>query len=733
MTGPFSKDKMKSLKALRERAEAILHTQPDKTPTLATADVQALVLELSMHQIELELQNEELRQTQIELAEARDQYADLYDFAPFGYLTLTPDGTVVEANLTAAAKLGVERKRLLQSNLSEFLSREAADRFYLHRQRVFDSDSRQFCELEFGRDERARCIRFESVALDSESGRLCRSAMIDISDLKAARQRATDSEARLKTLNDSLTQRAAEQTREVRLLAEAVAHLGEGVLITRDRLDWPGPEIVFVNQAMCRICGYAADELIGQSPRLLQGDGTERETLKRIKAELAAGRSCRAELINYRKDGSSYPAELFITPLWDDAGRRTHFVSIYRDVTERKRAEEALRRSHERLEQRVRERTAELEQANQVCESANAIKSRFLAATSHDLRQPLQAVELYLSVLAQQFDRPQQREIYRKIRDSLNSMAELLDTLLDLSRFESGNCTPSRQDFRLQAVLDRIIANNWQQAKNKGLAIECGDVDCVLHSDPALLERILENFVTNAVRYTRQGSITIACSRGPDSAWISVSDTGIGIAPKDLDTIFEVYGQLDNPLRDRTKGFGLGLAIVKHVAELLEHRLQVRSVPDEGSTFAIEVPVAKASVEVVGLPVSGPAPETSRSGAVLLVDDDPVIIDAMTMLLEMKGFSVDSAADGEAALNRIADGIRPNVLVCDYRLPDGSGIEVIERIRKAIRTCLPAVLLTGDISIRKTETQNCANCTVLYKGVETEVLVSVLGKLLAKQ
>ena len=251
--------------------------------------------------------------------------------------------------------------------------------------------------------------------------------------------------------------------------AEAVAQLDEGVLITRDNLNWPGP-IVFVNQAMCRICGYAAEELIGQSPRLLQGDGTECETLKRIKAELAAGRSCRSEL--------------FMTPLWDDAGQRTHFVSIYRDITERKLAEEALRWRHELLEQRVRKRTAELEASNQVCESANAVKSRFLATTSHDFRQPLQAVELYLSVLAQ-----------------------LLDTLLDLSRFDSGNCTPSLQDFRLRAVLDRIIANNGQQAKNKGLAIECGAVDCVLHSDPALLERILENSVTNAIRYTQKDSI----------------------------------------------------------------------------------------------------------------------------------------------------------------------------------------------------------------------------------
>lgn len=158
-----------------------------------------------------------------------------------------------------------------------------------------------------------------------------------------------EAEEALMRLNETLEQRITDQTREIRLLAEAIANLGEGVLITNDNLDWPEPQIVFVNEAMCRISGYTAKELLGRSPRIMQGEGTDRATLDRIKAELSAGRFCSAELVNYRKDGSPYDAELFITPLFNPEGRRTNFVSIHRDISERKRAAAALREREQRL------------------------------------------------------------------------------------------------------------------------------------------------------------------------------------------------------------------------------------------------------------------------------------------------------------------------------------------------------------------------------------------------
>ncbi|MBN2700408.1 MAG: PAS domain S-box protein [Methylothermaceae bacterium] len=731
MTDKSSREISNSINSLRKRAEAILQLRPSDHPTLATEDVRALIQELSVHQIELELQNEELRQAQHELAQARDRYTDLYDFAPFGYVMLTKDGTILEANHKAASLLGINRSQLPRNPFSKFLTQESADVLYLHLQDVFGGDDQQICEIELvARGGSSRTLRLESISVGAGPGCLCRSALIDISGLKSAQRLLTEHKEALRWLNETLEQQVADKTREVRLLAEAVSHLGEGVLITTDYLDWPGPKIVFVNEAMCRISGYRRDELLGQTPRLLQGEGTDREAVARIRTELQAGDSCTAEIVNYRKDGSRYDAEWFITPLFDAEGRHTNFVSIHRDITARKRSEAALRQSHALLERRVRERTAELEEANTICHKANEAKSRFLSAVSHDLRQPLQSVELYLSVLAPQLERPQQRELCRKIRESLLSMADMLNDLLDLSRFESGTLKPSKTDFPLHSVLSRIVANHLAQATEKSLRLECVETSLIVHSDPALLERVLDNFVANAVRYTDQGIVKIDCHRGAQGAWIDVSDTGKGIAEKDLETIFETYHQLDNPMRDRNKGFGLGLSIVKLIAELLDHRLKVDSTPGVGSTFAIEVPLGHAMELPAAVQPSTQATHEAAGGhVVLVVDDDPVLVDAITLILQSGGYQVYGASNGDEALQWIADGGRPDAMICDYRLPGRNGMDVIAEIRKATADNLPALLFTGDTSTPEIGAQTLLNFKVLNKAVETEILLSAVRTL----
>ncbi|WP_084684901.1 PAS domain S-box protein [Methylohalobius crimeensis] len=721
-----------SFNSLRKRAEAMLQLRPSEYPTLATEDVRALIQELSVHQIELELQNEELRQAQHELAQARDRYTDLYDFAPFGYVMLAKDGAILEANHKASTLLGVNRSQLPRSPFSKFLTQESADVLYLHLQDVFGGDDPQICEIELVKTGgSSRTLRLESISVGAEPGRLCRCALIDISDLKSAERLLKKNKEALHRFNDTLEQQIVEQTREVRLLAAAVSHLGEGVLITTDDLDWPDPTIVFVNEAMCRISGFHRDELLGRTPRMLQGEDTDHEAIARIKAELQAEHPCTAEIVNYRKDGSRYDTEWFITPLFDVEGRHTNFVSIHRDITARKRSEAELRQSHALLERRVRERTAELEEANRICHRANETKSRFLSAVSHDLRQPLQAAELYLSVLASQLERPEQRELYQKIRQPLLSMADMLNDLLDLSKFESGTLKPSQIDFPLHSVLSRIVANHLAQATEKSLRLECVETSPIVHSDPALLERVLDNFVANAVRYTDQGIVKIDCHRGAHSAWIAVSDTGKGIAEKDLETIFETYHQLDNPMRDRNKGFGLGLSIVKLIAELLDHRLKVDSTPGVGSTFAIEVPLARTTKPPAAVHPSTQATHEAAGGyVVLVVDDDSVLVDAITLILRSGGYQVHGASNGDEALQWIADGVRPDAMICDYRLPGRNGMDVIAEVRKALDDNLPALLFTGDTSTPEIKAQQNLNCKVLNKAVETEILLSAVRTLI---
>ncbi len=347
-------DHPKPTKTLRERAEEKLRTTQKDVAKMTTADVQRLVHELQVHQIELELQNQELRETQVELARTRDRYSDLYEFAPVGYLSLDDKSVIHEANLTAANLLARERPSLIGHHLSDFVARESQNALYLRWHEALESIIRTQCEVRITRlDGSAFDAQLDIVVCGTNPGNSgvsqieeVRVTLSDISQRKAA-------EAELQRLNETLEQRVAERTSEVQLLAEAISHLGEGVLITEDELEWPGPKVVFVNEAMCRITGYSAEELIGETPRILQGERTNRGTMDWLKSELAAGRSCMIEAINYRKDGTSYDVELLVTPLINEEGQRTNFVAIHRDISERKRMEEALRESEKRFRQAV--------------------------------------------------------------------------------------------------------------------------------------------------------------------------------------------------------------------------------------------------------------------------------------------------------------------------------------------------------------------------------------------
>lgn len=335
--------------SLRARAEAMVQISLAGVADLTADEVRRLLFELQVHQIELEIQNEELLRAQVELASSRDRYTDLYDFAPVGYLTLSRHGAIEQANLTAAAMLGVERRMLKGRKFSDFVNRDSQDKWHLHRRDVFNNSATCGCELQMAIRDLTPTFRLQSLATPDERGKVlqCRLALSDVTD----RRIAYDALAALNIDMDRKTgHTASELSRSIerlRLLSEAVAHLGEGVMITGDGLDWPGPEIVFVNPAMCQIAGYSDLEMIGQSPRMLQGTATDPKTLEKIRKQLLSQGSAVAELVNYRKDGTPYDVELFITPLFDSTGKRTNFVSIQRDITERKAIAESLRQEHE--------------------------------------------------------------------------------------------------------------------------------------------------------------------------------------------------------------------------------------------------------------------------------------------------------------------------------------------------------------------------------------------------
>jgi CheY-like chemotaxis protein len=311
-------------------------------------------------------------------------------------------------------------------------------------------------------------------------------------------------------------------------------------------------------------------------------------------------------------------------------------------------------------------------------------------------------------------------------------MGGLLDALLDISKLDGGAIVPKKRDVRLQEILERIFTGNIQQAEEKGLELIRTEHDCVVHSDPGLLERIVENYVANAIRYTESGRVSIECRPVGNSIKIVVSDTGVGIAAGELEKVFDEYYQLDNPVRDLRKGLGLGLSIVRLIAKLLDHPIDVSSTPGKGSSFFVEVPLGEEKSERAAAPAQvQTAPSDRREPIVLFVDDDPAIVDATTMLLKLSGFQVHSALCGSEALAHVANGIRPDVIVTDYRLPGLSGIEVVRQVRERMGETTPTVLMTGDTSSKEIALAGLPECTVLHKPVDTDQLVSLMEFLTA--
>lgn len=407
-----------------------------------------------------------------------------------------------------------------------------------------------------------------------------------------------------------------------------------------------------------------------------------------------------------------------------DVGGLIFFAEV---ITKRVLAERALRESHEVLEDRVALRTRELDRAHKEAVRADVLKSRFLSAASHDLRQPLQAASIYLSALERQTLDPLQRDICDRVRQSLEAMTDIINALLDISRLESGHIKPQVRDFDIGQMIDRVVIDNRPQAEEKGLELLVESCHEFARSDPALLERILDNFVSNAIRYTETGRIEIRCECQAGMMRLSVSDTGAGIPLDKQETIFDEYVQLGNRARDWRKGLGLGLSIVRHIARILGHEVELRSEPGRGSVFTVSVPVGTG---VGARPASADArvPRTAsdRHGVVLIVDDDDAVRQSLRLLLKIEGFEAHAAESAATAQALIEGGLRPDVVISDYRLPKGDGVSLLGALRARLGG-LPAVLMTGDLQVRSLADD--PQTTVIHKPVDSDLLLGLLRTL----
>ena len=396
-------------------------------------------------------------------------------------------------------------------------------------------------------------------------------------------------------------------------------------------------------------------------------------------------------------------------------------VITYEDVTERRRTAEALSAA---------KRQAEL---------ASLGKSRFLAAASHDLRQPLQTLALLQGLLAKKVVGEKAQKLIGGIDEALGAMTGMLNTLLDINQIEVGAVKPETADFPVNDLLDQLKDELTYHAQAAGLGFRVMTCTLSIRSDRRLLEQMLRNLISNALKYTPRGRVLVGCRRRQGKLRIEIWDTGIGIPQSELKAIFEEYHQVDNAARQRSHGLGLGLSIVKSLGELLGHPIRVRSLHGKGSVFSIEVPLTPSGVpsppDRRARPAGDVPTQTApRTGAILIIEDDPEIREHLELFLNEEGYETSAAVDGHDALELLARGTtRPDLVLADYNLPHGmNGVQVCQKLRQELDRQIPFIILTGDISAETMRDIALHDYVHLNKPVKLGDLTRAIEKLLAK-
>ena len=403
-------------------------------------------------------------------------------------------------------------------------------------------------------------------------------------------------------------------------------------------------------------------------------------------------------------------------------------LNVMVDVTERNLIQQRLADHNLLLEKEVVSRTKELIWAKNEAEKANKDKSRFLASASHDLRQPLQALTLFLGSLKHTLNTNEQRGLLSHAQQSNQGLSDLLSALLDVSRLSSGAIHAEKEVVQLSTLL-KTLALEWEPvAQQKGLSFRLNSCDHIyIRSDEVYLSRLLRNLLSNAIRYTEQGGILLGCRRHGSSMRIGVWDTGIGLEESSFQAVFDEFYQVANPERDRDKGVGLGLSIVKGLSEMLDHPLYLRSAPGRGSCFAVDVPLLAQSIQrEKAEPVA--AIDSLSDQLVLVIDDDKTLRYAMGISLnqhDCQSMLAESAEDALALLKEL--GQRPDCIIADYRLREGkTGLMAVEQIRKFLADDIPAIIVTGDTGEQVKLDIKAADCLLAYKPVNINRLLFIL-------
>ncbi|MCB4770658.1 hybrid sensor histidine kinase/response regulator [Ancylobacter sp. Lp-2] len=558
-------------------------------------------------------------------------------------------------------------------------------------------------------------------AIGAASSRLVLSLML--------RKRTVSTKAALKLLDDASA--AIQYNREI--LQTALDHVRQGIAVfDRDlrlvfwnrqfgeMLDLPS-EAVRIGVGIDQILRIAASSgLFGPGPI----EQIVRERLSRYNRRNAS--------FQERLSPRGVVMEVRVNTMPDGG-----VVVTFTDITPTVEAAEALERANETLEKRVKERTkalehlnTELAQAKSDAEDANISKTRFLAAASHDILQPLNAARLYATSLVERAVTAENIRLAQNVDASLEAVEEILGALLDISRLDTGAMKPDIGPFRLDDIFRQLEVEFAPLAKEKGLRLTFAASSAAVRSDRRLLRRLLQNLVSNAIKYTPRGRVLIGVRHRRGRLRIQVYDTGLGVPSSKQKLIFKEFQRLDQGAK-AARGLGLGLSIVERISRVLDHPIELSSQPGRGSMFAVEVPSAPPIPAEAGpAPRATAVPIAGLNGlSVLCIDNDPAILDGMDTLLSGWGCQVLKAADVPGALAMLREArARPDVLLIDYHLDDTDGIEATKHLRWKLDQSLPAVLITADRSKKVRDTAKETEMEVLNKPVRPAALRALLAQ-----
>jgi signal transduction histidine kinase len=500
------------------------------------------------------------------------------------------------------------------------------------------------------------------------------------------------------------TSQAVQFNRE--LLESTLDNMSQGIAVVDHNLrlvGWNRPylELMEYPEGVIHI-GQPVEELIRlNAERGLLGDGEPAEEIRKRLDHLRSGNAYRFE----RSWPDGRVVEIRGNPMPGGG-----YVTTFTDITHFKDIERELQEINETLEQRVEQRTLELseaigeiEDARQAAEAANKSKTRFLAAASHDLLQPMNAARLFVSILRQQQKNPdgEKGQLVKRIDRSLTAAEELLSALLDISKLDSGMYEPEPEAIPVPELFEQLRRRFKPLAANRDLQLRVHPSAQHIFSDRNLLYRILQNFLANAIRYTEQGGVLLGCRLRGDELKISLWDTGVGIEDSEEKAIFQEFHRLDYAQRLDEKGLGLGLAICDRIAGMLGHQMEVRSRPGRGSCFSITVPLASPqSIAQLASPAVATGEQAKLEDlSVLCVDNEPDILEGMELLLDRWGCSVMLAENQEEASRCMHETGVPDMVLVDYHLSDQSnGMDVMKHLNESLGRQLPAIFITADRS-----------------------------------